>query len=174
MWAILESVLRAAVSVAPFLERWLKKQPTPDPIETVRVVGDMALIDIENRGLAAEFTAQIVKVVNVEGWPHKTVWVRWDHDKDARSMRIARKTSAQIRVATKFDRPKRGLKWACHFGTDFETGQYRMARSQGQVDWVGEVHIQLMSDPEFEGGPSLLIVFLRADGTVRLLTKTKP
>jgi hypothetical protein len=110
MWAILESVLRAAVSVAPFLERWLKKQPTPDPIETVRVVGDMALIDIENRGLAAEFTAQIVKVVNVEGWPHKTVWVRWDHDKDARSMRIARKTSAQIRVATKFDRPKRGLK----------------------------------------------------------------
>lgn len=172
-WEELAGWARAVIAAIPLIRGWLRNDAAPEPIETAYVSGDKAFLEIENRGAAALYTAEILKAVNVEGWPSKTVWARWDNDKNARNMRIPRKTKSKLRIAQKFDRPQ-GLKWRCFFGTDHQMGQQILARSKGDPQWVAELHVQLVSEPEFTDGPRLLIVFLRADGTITCLPKSVP
>jgi hypothetical protein len=164
--------VRAVISAIPLLREWLQAEAKPEPIETAFVQGGTAFLEIENRGETADFTAQIVKAVNVEQWPGKTVWARWDHDKDAKSMKIPQRTKARIRVARWMDRPD-GDKWVCFWGSDYAMGQQSVARVGGP-DWMAEIHIQIVSDPDCLGGPYIQIVFLKTNGMVSCLPKTMP
>jgi hypothetical protein len=168
--AELAAAVRTVISVVQAVKSWRPRKPTttPNPRERAVLRGGHALLEIENLGATGEFRAQIIKVVNVEDWPEKPVWARWHHDKDAKSMKIPGRTRASIRVATWFERPN-GNKWKCHWGSDFGMVQGSMARGTD-----AEIHIQIVAEPEREGGPYTQVVLLRRDGTIGRGPKITP
>jgi hypothetical protein len=111
---------------------------------------------------------EIIKAVNVDQWPSKMVLARWDHDKNAQIVKMPRRTRALVRVASVANR--KGLTWTCFWGSDYEMGQVRVARPTGP-EWMAELHIQIVTEPECDGGPQIHIVFLKADGSVSCLSR---
>lgn len=142
-WAAVRAVT-GIISLAKSL--WPHRSAKPKPRERAYVDRGNALLEIENQGSTGEFRAQIVKAVNVEGWPSKPVWARWHSDKDAKAIKIPSKTRASIRVGTWLVRPD-GNKWKCHWGSDFAMGQFSLARTANPQN-VAEIHVQIVTDPE--------------------------
>ena len=101
--------VRAVAGVIPLLRSWTKRHWKPEPVETVFVRDGHAYLEIENRGTTADVTVQIIKAVNVDQWPSKMVWARWDHDKNAQIVKMPRRTRALVRVASVKNRKGLGL-----------------------------------------------------------------
>ena len=163
--------VRAVAGVVPLLRSWAKTHWKPEPVETVFVHEGHAYLEIENRGTTADFTVQIIKAVNVDKWPSTFVWARWDHDRHAQIVRMSRRTRALVHLASVADR--KGLTWTCFWGSDYEMGQVRVARPTGP-QWMAELHIQIVTEPECNGGAQVHIVFLKADGSVSWLARPTP
>ena len=161
-----EWLWKAMTTLLPHVKDWFAREPKPRPVITVAVTNDKALIDIENVRGAGTFTAEILMASNVEEWPDKTVWARWDHDKNAKSVQIPSKTSAKVRIAKKLRRDGEHLKWMCFFGTDHAMGQTRMARSNGDDNRIAKVILRIVWAPPSRKGPVYVTVFLGGDGSI--------
>jgi hypothetical protein len=159
-----ESLVRVVVAMLPFLKEHFKPNQGPEPIETLVVSNGNVYLDIENRGASADFTAQFTHAVNAKDWPGKMVWARWDHDKTAQNMRIAKHTKARLRIGYRTSDPK-VAEWLVHWGSDWGMEQGSIVRGGGQV------HIQIVVNPDSESGPLRGILFFRPSGEVSYMPR---
>jgi hypothetical protein len=162
VWGIEDwAAMRAAIGVVEALRGFRKKHA--ELAVSVSVENQTAFLSVANSGPPAEVTVEYTKADNIHGWPNKTLWARWDHDKDAKSVQIPRGTTRRVRVATFMKTPL--AMWVCYWGSDHAMAQTTFAVAAGSV-WVVDIHAQITSDPETAGRkPKRGEIRLKSDGT---------
>jgi hypothetical protein len=121
----------------------------PNPIDRLVVNDGVAYLEIENRGATGEFCAQFIASEGAEKWPTKTLWCRWDHDVNAKTMVIQRGTKARLRLAREVtpEDEDHTERWLGFWNSEVSKGKTT------PLNGGTTLHLQITMAPERRSGP---------------------